>query len=111
MDISIKTERPGRNSQILTKDDHARERPVVRMSKLERRQGRPRSIQSAHLENELGAILDYSPWIKPIEPAEGRKIAQISIGHSTLRVVPEIEEFHSNLHSQSLCQRGVLEQR
>ena len=79
---------------ILTKDDRARERPVVTLKASEWRHGRRHldpMIFQPRLEDQLRPVLNHAAGIERIEPAKST-ISHIDNRHSSFRVVPEVEE-------------------
>jgi hypothetical protein len=90
----------GESPEILTKDDHARERPVV----VENRSGAAESAtpdvnnQLSRLEEYLGPVLNHTSRVVAIKPAK-TAVIHVVVRHGPLRVIPEIEELNSNLES------------
>lgn len=78
-----------RGAEILTKDDRTRERPVVALRASD-------DLPKPRLEDQLRPVLNHAAGIERIESAE-TAIRYVINWHSSLRVVPEVEELHANL--------------
>src|SRR6267143_1859527 len=99
---------------ILTKDDRTRERPVVALRASE---WQPRTaplgssdLPQPRLEDQLRPVLNYADRKERIESAESA-ISHVNDRHSSLGVVPEVEELQAKLKLQVLSDGRILEYR
>ena len=63
------------------------------------------------LENNLSAVLNYTPRIGCIKPPKTSRIANIIVRDGSFGMVPEIKRFNANLEPGGFGYPGSLEQR